>query len=372
MPKALATLKESSSFAEENPTLPDPAPFTGAASCAHAIPRSIKLNKVPAMPGRFITSPSLPDLKVPQGTFPDPASSEVTHSFRKVGDRFEQETHKEGHIYQAVLDYAFGSGDRGKTLVGHDSKGRNLELRLSVYHEATTQAIWDITSGHASHPSSDQGFLGLFLTGDATRHCFSCHVTSPTRLLEEPVGEASDHAIGCEKCHGPGGNHLLAVATKFPDLAIARPSLASGGAVVKICAQCHSPRGIAVAQDDPMSVRFQATTLTWSRCYIASKDKLDCVTCHDPHRDVVTDAAHYEAKCLECHSEDNPPGRATSQNHSRRFDLSEVPRAPTCPVNPTKGCLSCHMPKVEGLLPHSSFSDHFIRVHRENLPVRGK
>ena len=118
--------------------------------------------------------------------------------------------------------------------------------------------------------------------------------------------EAADRAIGCEKCHGPGGNHLLAVAARFPDLAIARPSLASGARVVRICAQCHSPRGKPVEPDDPTSVRFQGTTLTWSRCYTESNDKLDCVTCHDPHRDASTSTAHYEAKCLSCHAGGTP------------------------------------------------------------------
>ena len=53
---------------------------------------------------------------------------------------------------------------------------------------------------------------------------------TPRALLGNTGPEAADHSIGCEKCHGPGGNHLLAIAAKFPDLAIARPSLASGAA----------------------------------------------------------------------------------------------------------------------------------------------
>ena len=126
---------------------------------------------------------------------------------------------------------------------------------------------------------------------------------SPTPRLcwETPGPEAADHSIGCEKCHGPGGNHLLAIAAKFPDPAIARPNLASGARVVKICAQCHSPRGKTVSPDDPNSVRFQGTTLTWSRCYTESNDALDCVTCHDPHRNAVTSPSHYETRCLSCH-----------------------------------------------------------------------
>ena len=36
-----------------------------------------------------------------------------------------------------------------------------------------------------------------------------------------------------------------------------------------------------------------------------------------------------------------------------------------CPVNPTAGCIGCHMPAVKDIVPHSTFTDHFIRVHRD-------
>ena len=278
-----------------------------------------------------------PDLELPRTVFPDPVNSKVTHTLRRVGGHLTQETRTPEHLYQAVLDYAFGSGDRGKTMIGHDTTGHNFELRLSVYHEKTMQATWGVTSGHAPHPASDQSFLGMLLTNDEVRRCFSCHVTSPQALLEASAPERADPAIGCEKCHGPGGNHLLAVAAKFPDLAIARPSLASGARVVKICAQCHSPRGKVVKPDDPLSIRFQGATLTWSRCYTESKDKLDCVTCHDPHRNAITEAAHYETKCLVCHPGAEPSGEARSKNHLRRFDLTEVPSAPNLPHQPDQG-----------------------------------
>ena len=125
------------------------------------------------------------------------------------------------------MDYAFGSGDRGKTLVGREASGPAFELRLSVYHEGK-QSVWDVTSGQPEHPAVALGFLGMPLTDDAARACLGCHVTNPESLLGTPGPEAADPAIGCEKCHGPGGNHLLAAAARFPDLAIARPSLASG------------------------------------------------------------------------------------------------------------------------------------------------
>jgi len=364
LPEALAALKEADSFADENPTLPDPAPFVGAASCAKCHLETFQAQRSSRHARTFHRTSELQNVVLPRPSFPDPVDAKVSHTLRKVGDHLEQETHTPERVFKAVVDYAFGSGDRGKTLVGHDASGLMVELRLSVYHEGV-HSVWDVTSGHAPHPPVTLGFLGMPQTDDAVRRCLSCHVTSPEAVLTARGPEAADCAIGCEKCHGPGGNHLIAVAAKFPDLAIARPSLASGERVVKICAQCHSPRGKTVEPDDPASVRFQATTLTWSRCYIESEDRLDCVTCHDPHRNVMTSEAHYEAKCLVCHPGQSLESGRTRGRLRRRIDLTDAPYALSCPVNPATGCISCHMPKVKDAIPHSPFTDHFIRVHRE-------
>ena len=182
------------------------------------------------------------------------------------------------------------------------------------------------------------------LTEDAVRRCLSCHVTNPQALLGNSGPEAADHSIGCEKCHGPGGNHLLAIAAKFPDLAIARPNLASGARVVKICAQCHSPRGKTVSPDDPNSVRFQGTTLTWSRCYTESNDALDCVTCHDPHRNAVTSPSHYEARCLSCHG-----GAARFHQLTRSQETAQRPGR----ITPPRRVLSRQSENRLYLLPHA-------------------
>ena len=273
VPEALVALKEAGSFADEDPTRPDPAPYSGSASCLPCHAEKYQSQQRSRHARTFHRVSELQDLDLPRARVADPIDPSVTHTFQKTDDRLVQETRTPEHLFRAIVDYAFGSGDRGKTLVGHDPSGQALELRLSIYREKTAQAAWDVTSGHDPHPPTDQGFLGLPLTEVAVDRCLSCHVTNPQAVLAASGPEAADHAIGCEKCHGPGGNHLLAVAARFPDLAIARPSLASGARMVKICAQCHSPQGKAVEPDDPTSVRFQGTTLTWSRCYTESKEQ---------------------------------------------------------------------------------------------------
>ena len=44
---------------------------------------------------------------------------------------------------------------------------------------------------------------------------------------------------------------------------------------------------------------------------------------------------------------------------------AEEGRSAPCPVQPTRGCIACHMPRREAMMAHSTFTDHFIRIHRE-------
>src|SRR5262249_2692274 len=222
---------------------------------------------------------------------------------------------------------------------------------------------WDVTSGHPERPSQLDEYLGRPLNEDGVRRCLLCHVTDHRSVIEGTGPVSSDRGIGCERCHGPGGNHLMTVQAGFPDLAIARPTLATGIRGVKLCAQCHSPRGRIVARDDPAAVRFQGTTLTWSRCFTERNDTLDCLTCHDPHRNPANDPTHYEAKCRACRSGPSSPGSlADSGRHVGPPNGSE---RPFCPVDSAKGCIGCHMPSVKNAIPHSVFTDHFIRIHRD-------
>ena len=88
------------------------------------------------------------------------------------------------------------------------------------------------------------------------------------------------------------------------------------------------------------------------------------MTCHDPHRNAAKSPAHYEKKCLSCHSGTRQPS-AISVLDSDWKASSHTPARSVCPVNPQKDCIGCHMPSVKNVVPHSSFTDHFIRVHRD-------
>lgn len=351
--EAATALEQSGPYRDEFPLTPEPAVYVGAARCreCHAAIYNSQQSSLHAK--TFFRASDLMKLPFPAHAVADRGDPKVLHTIKPVNGEIQFETQVANTTYRAIVDYAFGSGDRGLTLVGHDQAGQSRELRLSHY---SGDSVWDVTSGHFPHPKYPEGFLGEALRDDDVRRCFICHTTEEHAAREKIQPVAADHAIGCERCHGPGGNHVKAVEAKLPDLAIANPSRASGEQVVALCGQCHSPRGKTISPADPTSVRSQGTTLTWSRCYTESDGALSCVTCHNPHRNADTSAKHYESKCLSCHS-------TTAAASAKPAMIEKDRHARTCPVNPASGCIACHMPVVKDVIPHSPFTDHHIRVH---------
>ncbi len=351
MPAALATLGRSKDYRDQVPIAPEPAPFVGSERCLDCH-RSIHQTQQNSLHAKTLRRGSeLKDLPYPGHPVPDPAKPDVRHTITWSDRKANYEVQEGNTTLRALIDYAIGSDHRGLTLVGHDEKGRARELRLSHYSDGP---MWDVTSGHPPHPPGQEGYLGRFLAPDDVHLCLYCHTTTPRAVLKGAGPESADHGIGCERCHGPGGNHIKAVAANFSDMAIPWPGRVSGAPVVALCAQCHSPFAREVAREDPIAVRFPGTNLTWSRCYAESGGTFDCLTCHNPHRNSETTPAFYESKCLSCHSKaatsDKPASSLPSEGRT------------TCPVNPRQDCLSCHMPTVKTAIPHSQFTDHHIRI----------
>jgi Flp pilus assembly protein TadD len=93
-----------------------------------------------------------------------------------------------------------------------------------------------------------------------------------------------------------------------------------------------------------------------SPCFLESRDTprpLECTTCHDPHEGFRDQGpAYFNETCLGCHAAE--PLREQMPTAELRAQHA-----------PDANCFSCHMPKVEADdAPHSSFTDHYIRVVR--------
>jgi tetratricopeptide (TPR) repeat protein len=345
---ATSALSRSQGFGSDHPESPEPASYVGISRCGECHARIFRDQRASRHAQTFHLKNDLAELKLPGRPLPDPARPDVTHSVASQGPDLVYSTQMPDARLQAIVAFVLGSGDRAMTLVGRDREGGWHELRMTRYGPI---AGWDVTPGHDLKPHSGREFLGKPQDADMLRRCLSCHTTRAR--LNLPSGEilhADERGFACERCHGPAGNHLAAMDLHFGDPAIGRPRLASSAAVNALCGQCHSAEGRGVGVDNPNLARFQVTALGLSRCSTSGREPLSCLACHSPHRNAETAPAYYEAKCLECHS----PGRGTTAT-----------AAAACPVNATQGCVGCHMPRVQTDAPHTTFTDHRIRVIRD-------
>ncbi len=289
----------------------------------------------------------------------DPNNPRVKHQFHRADNKIEAVTEVGNDAFRAVVEFAMGSNHHGQSFLAREDNGQIRELRIAHYPAVPA---WDRTMEHPLEPPDEPGYLGRPISAEAFRKCINCHSTN-FRAVLEPIGrpEGYDHGIGCERCHGPGGNHPAAIAASFPEPAIARPRLASAAQIVALCGECHTAPA-KTTPSDPSFVRYQASSLVLSRCYVESRDHLSCVSCHDPHRDLETRATVYEAKCRKCHN----PSRSIGPVRTKQPDdvvKAEMHRT-VCRVNSQNGCLDCHMPRIKNAVPRTEFTDHQIRVRR--------
>jgi hypothetical protein len=351
-------------FAKAAAASPEPAPFVGSKRCGECHRGIYREQQGESRHALTLSVGSgLKNVPLPARPVSDPVVPSVTHRFRRSGDdRIELESRADHRVIRAIVAYAVGSGRHGITMVARDEQGADRELRISYYPLGPT---WGQTKGIGGAPHDSGELIGLGLSRSSLHHCLNCHTTWFRSVDVSRSGargpEANDRAIGCERCHGPGLNHMKAIESGFAESAIALTAATPSSERLKSCTQCHAADG-SVSPSDPEFTRAQGTTLLFSRCVTASNGQFGCTTCHDPHRVLDTTVDHYEAKCRGCHSSAaRGAGKSTSALVAGKPDRAT---ALVCSVNPTAKCISCHMPKVEDRSRHARFTDHHIRIHR--------
>jgi hypothetical protein len=248
------------------------------------------------------------------------------------------------------LEWAFGQGAAGQTYL-FEREGRWYESRVSYY---TAIKGLDITIGAQDVPARNlDEAAGRLTARTEAGQCFSCHATRAVEKHDLTL-TSMIQGIQCERCHGDTDKHLAAVRSgDTANAAMRKLGALSTEELSDYCGECHrtwsqiaaiGPRGIG-------NVRFQPYRLQSSRCYDSEDRRIRCTTCHDPHSEVKTDPAAYDARCKACHARNAAPATKASLR--------------ICKVA-TKNCTSCHMPKLELPGSHKKFSDHEIRIARAN------
>jgi len=205
--------------------------------------------------------------------------------------------------------------------------------------------------------------------------CLECHATY-FHSLAPPPNRYDRHefvlGIACEKCHGPGREHVALYASAHPPgspTAIVNPARLPRDRQIDLCALCHAGPGEpapapafsfspgdyiddylnleSLDPEAPIDVHgSQVELLKKSRCFQSSKT-MTCSTCHEVHR-VEREPATFSGDCLSCHKVEN------------------------CGLYPKRGkelannCVDCHMPNQPTSLIVSSWNGRTVRPRIRN------
>ena len=285
-------------------------------------------------------------------------------SLSSSGARYQIDEHARVHFDRGGIsgdrDAAFfiGSGAAARSFLWF-SGGFAFELPVTWY----ASKGWEMSPGYETSRT-------LNLARPIEPECLNCHATgvrhrSGTRN-EYDWPPALEDGIGCERCHGPGGEHAALGAKD----AIVNPARLAPRLRDSVCAQCHlngaervaragrdladfrpgqdfADYAVSFVRTGPptgeLHVTSQFERLANSRCKQVSGDGLWCGSCHDPHSTPAPEqrAAYYREKCMACHQES-----AHATEHAE--------------------CTSCHMPSRHAKdAPHATFTDHSIPRHSE-------
>lgn len=283
-----------------------------------------------------------------------------------------------------AMDYVVGSGQRAHAWIRREGE----LLFQSPLNWFSEQGCWDVAPGYK--PDDPRRFRRR-----VTDDCLSCHAGRPAAAAELPNRYADpafhELAIGCERCHGPGREHIewhrrLAKADNSPPPAshdpIVNPAKLAPHLRESVCNQCHlagSARivrhglsefdfrpgrdlnefwtvlhaGAEVAEDGTTKAVNHVQQMQESACFKSSGGRLGCISCHDPHGTPSPEitADFYRQRCFSCHDTE----ACSEQESIRRTQHNS--------------CIACHMPQRDSLnITHVAQTDHRVLRKAEPTP----
>jgi predicted CXXCH cytochrome family protein len=291
---------------------------------------------------------------------------------------------KETNIEEKQVDYVLGSGNHGRTYLHLTARNGLQQLPMGWYSE--NGGTWAMLPGfdRPDYPGSER---------PVHYECIFCHNGYPKipKSSEEEGAESVyqlplPNGIDCQRCHGPGQQHIEAVGAgataQQVRAAIVNPGRLTPQREMEVCMQCHLetsslklPHSLQRQNRLPFSyipgqplenfeltfdrepgknTRFEVANAAYafrkSQCFLQTQSneparQLRCTTCHNPHNIPrgAEATAHYNSICNSCHA-------ASLKTAS----------AGTHPANPD--CVSCHMPKrrTDDAI-HIVMTEHFIQ-----------
>lgn len=298
------------------------------------------------------------------------------------------------NVFETDVDWILGSGSRSRTYLYKTPGGELYQLPLAWYSQTD---LWRMAPGyeHDGHPG---------LTRRVRRECMFCHngypeVAQGSDLYWAPQTFPAElpEGTGCQRCHGPGADHVRAGMEEPVDFALLRSSIVNPGRLSPerrddVCYQCHMQPTVALfgvrrfgrgdysyrpgeplndymvpvdvviegeAKEERFEINHHPYRLRQSKCYLESEGAMSCMSCHDPHRKVPVEErlVHYQQACRSCHEIDDCDLEAMTAQ--ARQSLPEAVRGVA--VN---DCVACHMPQRRPTdVIEVTMTDHLIRRH---------
>ncbi len=286
------------------------------------------------------------------------------------------------HKREQRIDYIIGSGQHTNSHL-FSVNGYLFQAPITWYAQ---KGKWDLP------PGFDEGAVTRF-SRIISLECMSCHNAYPD-FIEGSRNRFRNilQGIDCERCHGPGSLHVqekmagkIVDTSKYTDYTIVNPKKLPVELQMEICQRCHL-QGNAVLKPGKSFFDFRpgmkltevfdvfmpsyegdqssfimashVERLKMSKCWKASNNSFNCISCHNPHVSVkVTGKQAFNQPCIQCHS--------GNKNQSCTEQLS---------IRNKKGdnCVACHMP-ASGTedIPHVTTHDHYIRkpVKLQDMPM---
>jgi predicted CXXCH cytochrome family protein len=305
-------------------------------------------------------------------------------------DRFFLQRHQAGfggkttNVLEKEIHYVLGSGNHARSYLSRTPENRFIELPVGWYAERG--GTWGMSPGYDRADHFDfRRPIGY--------SCMFCHNGYPAVKAGQDVSGADPvypaelpEGIDCQRCHGPGKQHVQAAQSAQPKerirAAIVNPARLAPERQLEVCMQCHLetttfplPNAIqrfergtfsyrpgeplsdyilhfdhaqGSARGEKFEIAGSAYRLRQSACFLKSDGALRCTTCHDPHSIPRGEAAvqHYKTVCQSCHN----------NSHS-----------------PSPDCASCHMPKrrTEDVV-HVVVTDHKIQRRPPASPLAAR
>lgn len=288
------------------------------------------------------------------------------------------------NTFTTPIDWVLGSGNRARSYLYRNELGELFMLPIGWYSQTNE---WGMSPGF-----ENKTHFGV--QRQIKRECLFCHNAFPEvtmgsddYLKPHIFPQKLPQGTGCQRCHGPGADHIRAALNVRPSqeiqAKIVNPRRLPPEERDSVCFQCHMLPAVSIVgsrkfdrsdysfrpgqklseylvhvetteadtdSENRFEINHHGYRFWQSKCYQKSAGQLACISCHNPHikPDSISFRKDVSAKCRSCHQ--------------------QAPKLHQQPIDVEGDCVSCHMPTRRTLdVIKVTMTDHRIAKGPFNL-----